>query len=90
MSGIDKKSEIKLSEILNGEIVTIDTKNSGYLNPFEIDEKPSRQEVLSRIKALTVIENKHGKIVNFDLIKEFANKNGFEITDDEINDILNV
>lgn len=74
---------------LGGEVVELSTDSMSYFNPFDIDEKYSRQDVLSRIKALVVIANKGGEIVNVEFIKELANKNNFEITDDEIYNILN-
>lgn len=73
----------------NTQIIKFDPNNTCTFNPFDIEDKTPREEILGKLTALTSIAKKHGETVTFDLIKELADKNGFDITDDEINYVLN-
>lgn len=74
--------------LFDAPIIKIKPGSTYCINPFDIDKKPQRDEILGKLKALTAIANKHGETVTFELVKELSDKNGFNITAMEINDIL--
>ena len=80
---------IEKLEELGGKIIALDTASISYWNPFEIDiDKLPREEVLSQVK--TIVETlKKVENVSYEFIKEIAIRNNFEITDNEIYNILN-
>lgn len=92
---IDPENEYKkLSEMLDGEIISTGSNRAGFINPFETEvDENDRKEIISNFKELLSQHYKFAskfkeKNISMSDIKEICVKNDFDITDEELLKII--